>query len=55
MPEFIVVGPRRVCGAEPGETVTVEDEAHADYLVGAGHIERKQTPTKPVEGDKGSE
>lgn len=55
MSEFIVVGPRRVCGAEPGETITVEDEGHAAYLAAAGHIERKQTPPMPAEGDKGSE
>lgn len=55
MPEFTVVGSRRVCGADPGETIVIEDEAHADYLVAAGHIKRKQTPQKPAKGDTESE
>lgn len=55
MPEYIVIGARRVCGAEPGETVAIEDEDHASYLIGAGHVELKQTPNMPAEGDTESE
>lgn len=55
MPDFIVVGSRRVCDTAPGDTLAIEDEAHADYLVVAGHIERKQPPTKPAKGDTESE
>lgn len=38
MTTYLIVGPHRVCGAEPGELVDIDDDAHATYLIAAGHV-----------------
>ena len=55
--KYTIVGPRRVCGFEPGATVEAADlvDANVAHLIASGHIAPKTTAqSKKASTDDGA-